>query len=98
LFKQLDGIDSIKPSKDFLTVTLDNGKKHRLKGDFYHEKFEIGSYSEHLRAAAESEQLQTSLQQLSQTLINFEQLIEQSEKPIIKAPRFCTTYSRRQQP
>lgn len=52
--KQLDCIDSIKPSKDFLTVTLNNGKKHRLKGDFYHEKFEIGSYSEHLRAAAES--------------------------------------------
>jgi len=52
--KQLDGIDSIKTSKDFLTFTLNNGKKHRLKGDFYNEKFEIGSYSEHLRAAAES--------------------------------------------
>ncbi|MBJ8477699.1 relaxase/mobilization nuclease domain-containing protein [Acinetobacter bereziniae] len=51
---QLDGIDSIKPSKEFLTVTLNNGNKHRLKGDFYHEKFEIGSYSEHLRAAAAS--------------------------------------------
>ncbi|MEG1317287.1 MAG: hypothetical protein RSC86_07910, partial [Oscillospiraceae bacterium] len=51
---QLDGIDSIKPSKDFLTVTLSSGKKHRLKGDFYNEKFEIGSYSEHLRAAAEN--------------------------------------------
>ena len=32
-----------------------------------------------------TEQLQTSLQQLSQTLINFEQLIEQSEKPIINS-------------
>ena len=52
--KQLAGIDSIKPSKDFLTVTLSSGKKHRLKGDFYNEKFEIGSYSEHLRAAAEN--------------------------------------------
>lgn len=52
--KQLDGIDSIKPSKDFLTLTLSSGKKHRLKGDFYNEKFEIGSYSEHLRAAAEN--------------------------------------------
>ena len=52
--KQLDGIDSIKTSKDFLTVTLNNGKKHRLKGDFYNEKFEIGSYSEYLRTAAES--------------------------------------------
>ena len=51
---ELDGIDSIKPSKDFLTVTLTSGKKHRLKGDFYHEQFEIESYSEHLRAAAKS--------------------------------------------
>ena len=52
--KQLDGIDSIKLSKEFLTVTLSNGKKHRLKGDFYHEQFEIGLYSERLRAEAES--------------------------------------------
>ncbi|EZQ01166.1 relaxase/mobilization nuclease domain-containing protein [Acinetobacter sp. Ver3] len=52
--KQLDGVDSIKPNKESLTVTLNNGKKHRIKGDFYHENFEIGSYSEHLRAAAES--------------------------------------------
>jgi len=51
---ELDGIDSIRTSKDFLTVTLSSGKKHRLKGDFYNEKFEIGSYSEHLRAAAEN--------------------------------------------
>ena len=48
------GVDSVKQSKEFLTVILKNGKKHRLKGDFYHEQFEIGSYSEHLRAAAES--------------------------------------------
>lgn len=51
---ELDGIDSIKPSKDYLAITLKNGKTHRLKGDFYNEKFEIGSYSEHLRAAAEN--------------------------------------------
>jgi len=50
----LDGIDSIKPSKNFLAITLDNGKTHRLKGDFYHEQFEIESYTEHVRAAAES--------------------------------------------
>lgn len=58
---QLEGIDSIKQSKEFLTVTLNNGKKHRLKGDFYHEQFEIGSYSEHLRAAAESKPTATEL-------------------------------------
>ena len=68
---QLDGIDSIKPSKEFLTVTLNNGKKHRLKGDFYHEKFEIGSYSEHLRAAAES---RPSANKLAAALTDAEQL------------------------
>lgn len=52
--EQTKGIDSVKQSKEFLTVILKNGKKHRLKGDFYHEQFEIGSYSKHLRAAAES--------------------------------------------
>ena len=51
---ELSGIDSIKPSKNFLAITLDNGKTHRLKGDFYHEQFEIESYTEHVRAAAES--------------------------------------------
>ena len=68
---QLNGIDSIKPSKEFLTVTLNNGKKHRLKGDFYHEKFEIGSYSEHLRAAAES---RPSANKLAAALTDAEQL------------------------
>ncbi|SDY89923.1 relaxase/mobilization nuclease domain-containing protein [Acinetobacter kyonggiensis] len=52
--KQVKGIESIKQGKDFLTVTLTNGKKHRLKGDFYNEQFEIGLYSERLRAEAES--------------------------------------------
>jgi hypothetical protein len=37
----------------------------------------------------QADQLQTSLQQLSQTLINFEQLIEQSEKPITTALSFA---------
>lgn len=52
---ELDGINSIRPSKNFLAITLKNGKTHRLKGDFYHEQFEIESYTEHVRAAAESE-------------------------------------------
>ena len=42
----------------------------------------IQSVSEQKQKA---DQLQTSLQQLSQTLINFEQLIGQSEKPIINS-------------
>uniref|UniRef100_UPI00148F0466 mobilization protein n=1 Tax=Acinetobacter brisouii TaxID=396323 RepID=UPI00148F0466 len=69
--EQLDGIDSIKQSKEFLTVTLENGKKHRLKGDFYHEQFEIRSYSEHLRAAAAS---RASSNELAQSLKDAEQL------------------------
>ena len=52
--EQVKGVDSVKQSKEFLTVTLTNGKKHRLKGDFYNEQFEIGLYSERLRAEAES--------------------------------------------
>lgn len=52
--EQLKGVKSVKQSKTFLTVTLTNGKKHRLKGDFYNEQFEIGLYSERLRAEAES--------------------------------------------
>ena len=52
--EQVKGVESVKQSKTFLTVTLTNGKKHRLKGDFYNEQFEIGLYSERLRAEAES--------------------------------------------
>uniref|UniRef100_UPI0015D0DA42 relaxase/mobilization nuclease domain-containing protein n=1 Tax=Acinetobacter sp. YH16049 TaxID=2601188 RepID=UPI0015D0DA42 len=69
--KQLDGVDSIKPNKESLTVTLNNGKKHRIKGDFYHENFEIGSYSEHLRAAAES---RPTASELAAALTDAEQL------------------------
>ena len=50
----LDGINSIRPSKNFLAIPVKNGKTHLLKGDFYHEQFEIESYTEHVRAAAES--------------------------------------------
>jgi hypothetical protein len=52
--EQLEGIASVKQSKEYLTATLKSGKRHRLRGDFYHEQFEINAYSEHLRAAAES--------------------------------------------
>ena len=51
--EQLEGVASVR-AQQTVTVTLNNGKKHRLSGDFYHEQFEIGLYSERLRAAAES--------------------------------------------
>lgn len=52
--EQVKGVEAVKQSKEFLTVILISGKKHRLKGDFYHEQFEIELYSERLRAEAES--------------------------------------------
>lgn len=52
--EQAEDVKSVKQSKAFLAVTLNNGVTHRLKGDFYHEQFEIGLYSERLRAEAES--------------------------------------------
>lgn len=51
---QLKAVKSVEQSKEYLAVELINGKTHRLRGDFYHEQFEIGLYSERLRAAAES--------------------------------------------
>lgn len=38
-----------------------DGKKYRLKGDFYHEQFEIGLYIQRLRAAAESRKTPSDL-------------------------------------
>ena len=61
--EQVKGVESVKQSKEFLTVTLSNGKKHRLKGDFYNEQFEIGLYSECLRAEAESRPTSNELAQ-----------------------------------
>ena len=52
--KQVESVESVKQSKEFLTVTLINGKKHRLKGDFYHEQFEAKLYTKSHRAAAKS--------------------------------------------
>jgi hypothetical protein len=52
--KQVECVESVKQSKEFLTVTLTNGKKHRLKGDFYHEQFEAELYTKSYGAAAEN--------------------------------------------
>ena len=52
--QQIKGVQSVKPHPNYVSVTLTNGKTHRLKGDFYNEQFEIGLYSERLRAEAES--------------------------------------------
>lgn len=80
--KQLDGIDSIKPSKDFLTVTLSSGKNIDSKAISTMKNSKLDLIQSISEQQQRTEQLQTNLQQLSQTLINFEQLIAQSEKPI----------------
>jgi chromosome segregation ATPase len=80
--QKLDGVATVKQSKEFLTVVLENDKNIDLKviSTMSNSKLDlIQSISEQQQQA---DQLQASLQQLSQTLINFEQLIEQSEKPI----------------
>lgn len=61
--EQLEDIASVKQSKEYLTAILKSGKRHRLRGDFYHEQFEINAYSEHLRAAAESRPTANELEQ-----------------------------------
>lgn len=58
---QLKAVKSVGQSKEYLAVELINGKTHRLRGDFYHEQFEIGLYSERLRAAAESRKTPSDL-------------------------------------
>ena len=60
--EQLEGVASVR-AQQTVTVTLNNGKKHRLSGDFYHEQFEIGLYSERLRAEAESRPTANELEQ-----------------------------------
>jgi len=52
--EQLQDVKSVKQSKEFLSVVLSNGNTHRLKGDFYHEQFEIGLYLQCVGAAAKS--------------------------------------------
>ena len=68
--EQLEGVASVR-AQQTVTVTLNNGKKHRLSGDFYHEQFEIGLYSERLRAEAES---RPTTNELAQTIRDAESL------------------------
>ena len=60
--EQLRGVASVRADKT-VTVIFENGKRRRLPGDFYHEQFEIGLYSERLRAAAESRPTPEQLEQ-----------------------------------
>lgn len=59
------GIKSVKEGKNYLSVTLNEGKTHRLRGDFYNDKFEIGVYREYLQSAKYNRQLSERTQQIA---------------------------------
>ena len=71
--KQLNGVQSVKAGKNYLTVTLNNNDKHRLKGAFYDEKFELGAYAERLR---EAESNKPTDRELAAALTDADQLRE----------------------
>lgn len=49
--RETQGIQGVKEGKNYLAVTLNDGKTHRLKGDFYNDEFEIGVYKKHIESA-----------------------------------------------
>lgn len=65
--RELAQVESVKEGKGYLTVLLSNGKKHRLKGDFYHEQFEINAYRKHLKTADTARGLRTEHQEHTNT-------------------------------
>jgi hypothetical protein len=79
--EQLEGVASVR-AKQTVTVTLNNGKKHRLSGDFYHEQFEIGLYSERLRAEAESRPTANELAQAIRDAENIRDDYRAKREPI----------------
>lgn len=46
-------VKSVKQGRDYLTVELIDGKKHRLKGFLYHDNFSRELLSEHIKAERE---------------------------------------------
>ena len=79
--EQLEGVASVR-AKQTVTVTLNNGKKHRLSGDFIMNNSKLDFIQSVSEQKQKADQLQVSLQQLSETLKTFEMTIEQSERPI----------------
>lgn len=53
VLRQLDGVKEVTNGKH-VTVVLNNDSRHRMKGAFYDENFELGTYRERLQRAAES--------------------------------------------
>ena len=53
VLRQLDGVKEVTNGKH-VTVVLNNDSRHRMKGAFYDENFELGAYRERLQRAAES--------------------------------------------
>lgn len=61
--RELEPVHAVKEGKNYLTVMLNNGKKHRLKGDYYHDGFEINTYTEHLKTADTARKLRAADQE-----------------------------------
>ena len=93
--EQLQGVESVKQSKEFLSVVLSNGKTHRLRGDFYHEQFEIGLYLQRVRAAAES---RATADELAAALPDAEQLREtyRAKRAAYHRQHYAFTHSTRE--
>ena len=51
--KKHKDVKSVKQGRDYLTVELTGGKKHRLKGFLYHDNFSRELLSEHIKAERE---------------------------------------------
>ncbi|MCF9028537.1 relaxase/mobilization nuclease domain-containing protein [Acinetobacter nectaris] len=66
ILSKFDEISSIKASKNYLLINLADGKKHRLKGDYYNEKFEIESYRTNIKRADELRASRGELKKLSE--------------------------------
>ena len=82
---QLKAVKSVDQSKEYLAVELINGKHTDSEVIFIMNNSKLDFIQSVSEQQQKAEKLQMSLQQLSQTLINFEKLIEQSEQPIIES-------------
>lgn len=61
--RETQGIQKVREGKNYLAVTLNDGKTHRLKGDFYDDQFEIGSYRKYIESAEFNRKLLADTQQ-----------------------------------
>ena len=76
--EQLRGVASVRADKT-VTVIFENGKRRRLPGDFIMNNSKLDFIQSVSEQQQKADQLQNSLNKLSETLKAFEMTIEQSE-------------------